>query len=156
MNTTVKQFDGNLPHIKWLDLKNNNILVECAILKEDSLGNIYYIEVPNLDRIDKERIARILTNRNANNFELWDLMSQITLNNGVNALHYFHQVVKIITPTGIVMNPRIGAVGVGNGEVNMNAPGTTQPDSAPIQDVVAATEVAKTTTKAKTKASTKG
>lgn len=140
---TVKQHQGNIPHIKWLDLKSNNILVECAILKEDGFGNIYYIEVPNLDGIDKQRLVRILTNRNSPNFELWDLMSQITLNNGMNALDYFHQVVKVITPDGISMNPRIGAVGVGAGSINMGDSGEAAPDVVPVQDVVAAAEVQK-------------
>jgi len=139
----VKQHQGNIPHIKWLDLKSNNILIECAILKEDSFGNIYYIEVPNLDGIDKQRLVRILTNRNSPNFELWDLMSQITLNNGMNALDYFHQVVKVITPDGISMNPKVGAVGVGSGSINMEAPGEATPDVTPVQDVVAAAEVQK-------------
>lgn len=134
----IAQHKGNIPHIKWLDLKNNNILVECAILKEDGFGNIYYIEVPNLDNIDKQRLVRILTNRNSPNFELWDLMSQITLNNGMNALDYFHQLVKIITPTGVVMNPRVGAIGVGAGTINLEAPGDTSPDVPSVQEVVAA------------------
>lgn len=134
----ITQHEGNIPHIKWLDLKNNNVLVECAILKEDGFGNIYYIEVPNLDQIDKQRMVRILTNRNSPNFELWDLMSQITLNNGMNALEYFHQVVKVITPTGVIMNPRVGAIGVGVGSVNLSAPGEASPDVAPVQETVAA------------------
>jgi hypothetical protein len=135
---TVRQHDGNIPHVKWIDLKGNNILVECAILKTDSLGNIYYIEIPNLDHIDKQRLSRLLRNRNAVNFELWDLCSQVTLNNGMNALEYFHQLVKVITPTGVIMNPKVGAIGVGSGEVDLKAAGEAQPGVKPIQDVVAA------------------
>lgn len=109
----IQQHAGNLPHIKWLELKGDGVLTECAVLKTDGFGNIHYIEVPILDSIDKQRLARILTNRNAPTFELWDLMSQITLNNGVNALEYFHQLVKVISPDGVVMNPRQGVVGTG-------------------------------------------
>jgi len=148
----ITQHAGNIPHVKWLDLKNNNILVECAILKEDGFGNIYYLEVPNLDQIDKQRLVRILTNRNSPNFELWDLMSQVTLNNGMNALEYFHQLVKVVTPTGVVMNPRVGAIGVGAGSVNLSVPGEASPDVAPIQETVAAATKAKTTKKAATAA----
>lgn len=104
---------GNIPHTQWMDLKGNGVLVECAILKEDAQGNKHYIAIPNLDDIDKRRLVSILNNRNVNNFELWDLMSQVTLNNGVNALEYFHQLVKVATTDCVVMNPREGHVGVG-------------------------------------------
>lgn len=110
---TVQTMQGQYPHVEWIDLRGNGVLVECAVMRKDDFGNIYFIEIPALDQIDKNRLARILTNRNANNFELWDLMSQITLNNGINALQYFHQLVKIITPKGVIMNPRQGTVGTG-------------------------------------------
>lgn len=109
----VRTAKGNLPHIEWIDLKGDGLMVECAVLKKDALGNIYYIPVTALDGIDKQRMARIITNRNANNFELWDLMSQITLNNGINALEYFHQLVKVISKNGVIMNPRAGVIGTG-------------------------------------------
>lgn len=104
---------GSRPHIEWIDLKGTGVYTECAIMKRDDFDNIYFIELTALDLIDKTRLARILTHRNAGINELWDLMSQITLNNGVNALHYFHQLVKIITTDGVVMNPRQGQVGMG-------------------------------------------
>lgn len=132
----IKQHIGNLPHIKWLDLLNNNILVECAVLKEDSFGNIYYIDVTTLDNIDKQRLVRIVTNRNAGNFELWDLMSQITLNNGMNSLEYFHQITKVVTPDGISMDPKVGAIGVGSGSINLSGPGEAAPDVVPVQEAV--------------------
>lgn len=116
----VNQKEGSFPHVKWLDLKANGVMVECAILKEDGAGNIYFIEIPSLDSFDKTRLVKIITNRNAQSFELWDLMSQVTLNNGVNALTYFHQLVKVITPLGVIMNPRQGHIGTG--KVQADAP----------------------------------
>lgn len=110
---TIRTHKGTLPHVEWIDLKGNGVMVECCVMKRDAFGNIYFLELPSLDQIDKTRVARILMNRNAPNFELWDLMSQVTLNNGVNALAYFHQLVKIITPDGVIMNPRAGTVGSG-------------------------------------------
>jgi len=110
---TVTTRKGQYPHVEWIDLKGNGVLTECAVLRRDDFGNIYYVEIPMLDGIDKTRLVRILTNRNATNFPLWDLMSQITLNNGVNALTYFHQLVKVISPEGVIMNPRAGTVGTG-------------------------------------------
>lgn len=106
---------GNLPHIYWIDLNNDGVYTECAVMKKDGLGNVYYFPLNALDEIDKRRLARIVTNRNAKHFELWDLMSNITLNNGVNALTYFHQLVQVMTPSGRKMRPREGTVGVGDG-----------------------------------------
>lgn len=113
----VTMHQGNLPHIFWIDLKNDGVFTECAVMKQDGLGNVYYFPLNAIDDIDKRRLARILANRNANAFELWDLMSNITLNNGVNALTYFHQLVQVITPGGRVMRPQEGVVGVGQGGV---------------------------------------
>lgn len=109
----VQMYEGNLPHIYWIDLKGDGVFTECAVMRKDALGNVYYFPLTALDNIDKRRLRRILTNRNANNFELWDLMSNITLNNGVNALDYFHQLVNVITPGGRIMKPQEGVVGVG-------------------------------------------
>ncbi len=109
----VFQQKGQVPHTRWINLEGNDIMVECAILKEDTFGNLHYIEIPNLDDIDKRRLTKLLVDRNVNNFELWDLMGQKTLNNGVNALQYFHQLVKVITPEGNIMDPREGHIGVG-------------------------------------------
>ena len=143
---TVTTRRGNLPHIKWIDLAGNGVLTECAVLKEDTLGNIYYVEIPSLDNIDKQRISRIISNRNANNFELWDLMSQITLNNGVNALEYFHQLVKVITPDGIVMNPKVGVVGTGKASADGKANTDVSSTATPVTKTKATT---KSTAKAK-------
>lgn len=108
---TVQMQPGNMPHLYWIDLSGDGVYTECAVMKKDGLGNVYFFPLNALDRIDKGRLARILSNRNATAFELWDLMSQITLNNGVNALMYFHQLVEMITPTGKRMKPQEGVVG---------------------------------------------
>lgn len=104
---------GHLPHIKWIDLQGNGTLVECAVMNEDAQGNISYIQVNNLDAVDRRRLLKIITSRNATQFPLWDLLSNITLNNGVNALTYFHQLVRVISQNGVVSTPRQGEVGTG-------------------------------------------
>ena len=104
---------GHLPHIKWIDLSGDGVLVECAVMNEDRFGNISFVKVNSLDAVDRRRLLKIVSNRNATNFPLWDLMSNITLNNGVNALTYFHQLVEMITPTGKIMRPRKGEIGTG-------------------------------------------
>lgn len=128
-----KQLDcrpGRLPHIYWIDLKDNGVLYECAVMKTDGNGNRFYFEVGPLDGIDKQRLTRILTSRNAKSFELWDLMSNVTLNNGINALGYFHQLVKIISEQGVIYNPRAGVVGVGQVDTRTQADRDAQAEAA--------------------------
>ena len=110
---TVTAYDGKWPHTKWIDLKNNGVMVECAVLKTDGFGNIYYVEIPSLDNIDKDRISRMLGQPRAKEIPLWEIMGNTQLRNGMNGLDYFHQLVKVITPEGVIMNPRVGAVGTG-------------------------------------------
>jgi hypothetical protein len=110
-SNVVEIRQGSHPHIGWIDIQKNGIFVECAIMKRDRLGNVYYFPIKWLDEIDKLRLYNIITNRNARSFELWDLMSQITLNNGVNSLSYFHQLVRQMTPSGQILTPGIGQTG---------------------------------------------
>lgn len=91
---------GKYPHIEWLDLGQNGVLVECAVMKRESNGDVYFFSLEQIDQIDKHRLARILRGRNANLFDLYDLMSQVTLGNGVNALIYFQQLTKVRTASG--------------------------------------------------------
>ena len=109
----VAIYEGSLPHIYWIDIKGDGMFTECAVMKRDKLGNIFFFPVKSLDKIDKDRLSKIVQNRNAKTFELWDLMSTITLNNGVNALAYFHQLVEMLTPTGKRIRPQEGVVGTG-------------------------------------------
>ena len=103
---------GSFPHVEWVDIYNDGVAYECAIMKRDQNENIYFIRIDQLDNIDKNRLVRILKNRNATNYELWDLMSNITLGNGVNALTYFHQMVRVLTPSGKIIDPRGGKMGM--------------------------------------------
>lgn len=111
----VRMYAGSLPHIFWIDLEGNGMFSECAVLKKDTLGNVYFFPLGSLDNVDKGRMARVVQNRNAKNFELWELMEQITLNNGVNALEYFHQLVEMVSANGKRIRPREGLIGTGMG-----------------------------------------
>jgi len=123
------------PHIEWIDLQKDNTLVEVAVMKRDQLGNTYFIRLDALDTIDKRRLFKIVTNRNAELYELWDLMSNVTLGNGVNALEYFHQLCKVATGTGRIMNPSSSVIGT-----------TPKAPAAPVAPApVAQTVVAETT-----------
>lgn len=116
--TYKREISREYPHIEWLELHNDGILHECAIMKRDPLGNVLFFKTNDLDEIDKRRLAGILMDRNAKNFELWDLMAQKTLGNGMNALAYFHQLVRQLTPNGRVLDPRAGQMGgTGTGTV---------------------------------------
>lgn len=116
----IRIYPGNLPHIKWIELHADGVVHECAVMKEDPNGNITYIEINHLDDFDKRRLVDILTTRNAGNLPLYEIMGNITLRNGINALEYFHQLVKIITPSGKILDPRMGQLGVPTGQ--MQAP----------------------------------
>lgn len=109
---SVQTIKGKFPHVHWLDLNEDGTLVECAVLRQDQLNNIYYIQIDKLDSVDKGRLVKILSGRQVENLELWDAMSSVTLGNGMNALKYFHQLVKVITNSGTVMKPQLGKLGV--------------------------------------------
>lgn len=110
MSIKMKKSD-RYPHIYWIDLQNNGVAVECAVIKKDNTNNIYFIQLNKLDEVDLQRMLNIVTNRNAKNFELWDLMSQVTLGNGVRALNYFHQLVEVLNPSGKITKPKVGQRG---------------------------------------------
>lgn len=108
-------------HVEWIELYNDQVLHECAILKTNGDGAKLFFPINHLDDIDKKRLASILADRNSRSLELWDLMQQKTLGNGINALVYFHQFVKQLTPNGKIIDTRSGQVGaVVPGTVNTN------------------------------------
>lgn len=121
--TYKSQKSREYPHIEWLELNGDGILHECAIMKRDAIGNVLYFKTNDLDTIDKRRLAGILVDRNATSFQLWDLMGQKTLGNGVNALTYFNQLVRMLTPNGKTVDPRAGQVGTA-GMVDTKPPAT--------------------------------
>lgn len=85
-------------HIYFYDKHGDGRMIEIALVKAERSGGpagrmttIRYIDVNLLDNVDKGRLKTIVMNVHADKYELWDLMSQNTLNNGKNALDYFHQ-----------------------------------------------------------------
>lgn len=120
------------PHTDWVDLYGDGTLHECAIVKRDNIGNIYFIRLRELDQHDRRRMLKILTGRNATNFALWDLLFQTTLGNGMNALEYFHQYVKVKTPRGQIMAPQVGAIGAGVQQGVINVSQAQAQEQAPV------------------------
>lgn len=99
-------------HLERISLKNDGVFEEVLIMsKNENTGDIYYIAVNDLDTIDKKRVIRILSRRDANNYPLYDLMANETLANGMNALEFFHQLVKIRTVNGDIFPVNSGKTG---------------------------------------------
>jgi hypothetical protein len=89
-------------HVFLIDTADNGQLREVAVVKEEDNGTVYYIDIATLDNFDKGRLKSIVTSQHADKYPLWDLMSQVKLSNGKNALDYFHQLVKIKAAPGTV------------------------------------------------------
>ena len=101
-----------LPHVRSLDIFNNGIDYEVIVMKTNKAnGDVFFIRTDYLDDIDRNRAKMILSRRDAARYEAWDLFSQITLANGVNALEYFHQFVKVKTRSGEIMTPSLYRAG---------------------------------------------
>ena len=108
---SVVKLKTTIPHVFRIDLDNDGLAHECAVVSTDQYDNTYYIKISELDQIDRVRIGKILQHRYINQLPLWDVMSQTTLKNGMNALEYFQQLVKAITPAGKLFVPKAGAAG---------------------------------------------
>lgn len=106
------QWSNDYAHIAWADLYNNGLLSEIAVVKLDEHnGDLYFISLTALDEIDKQRMLTLVTKRDAQNYKLWDLMSGTTLRNGVNALEYFNQLVRVRSASGQIYQPQSGKIG---------------------------------------------
>lgn len=91
----------SLPHIFLCDVDDSGLMKEIALVKKFKDGSIYYIEVEGLHKIDKSRLKKIVTSQHSDKYELWELMSQSKLSNGMNALDFFHSNnVKVKRPRG--------------------------------------------------------
>lgn len=100
------------PHIAWIDVHNNGVAEEVAVLGIDQRnGDVYLIPITTLDSIDRNRLLNIIGKRDAAKYQLWDLMSTTVLKNGLNALEYFNQLVKVRTLSGQLLTPGGGRIG---------------------------------------------
>jgi hypothetical protein len=89
-----------LHHVYNFDIKGDGRFREVAVVKmvkhaDGSVQSVYYIDIQLLDNIDKGRLKQAVTNVHADKYQLWDLLSQIKLSNGKNALDYFHQLTRV-------------------------------------------------------------
>lgn len=96
-------------HVQFRDIYNDGVMREVIVMKEDDYTkDLFFIQVDDLDDIDVERLRVILKKRDADKYPLWDLLSNVTLKNGVNALEFFHQLVKQRMANGKVLPPGKG------------------------------------------------
>ena len=96
-------------HVRNIDLKKDGVIHEILVIKENPYnGDIYFIKTSDLDPIDRTRFLKILRRRDASNYPLWDLLSQVTLQNGCNALETYHQLVMNRLASGKIIPPGKG------------------------------------------------
>jgi hypothetical protein len=113
-----------LPHVEWIDINDEGIAVECIVVKRDkNNGDVYFLETQALDRIDLDRLTSILQKRDADKYQLWDLLDNTTLANGENALEFYHQLVKVCTAQNRIMTPKQGQMGIRIVEEKPRGPG---------------------------------
>lgn len=91
---------ANQGHIEYQDIDGSGVLKEVAIVKRWEDGSFSYIETGILDQIDRGRLKTILMSPHADKYQLWELLSMAKINNGMNALDYFHQLTKKKNPKG--------------------------------------------------------
>lgn len=91
----------SMPHVFLCDVDDSGLLKEILVVKKTKDGTVYYVDINTLHPIDKSRIKKIISSQHADKYECWELLSQATLSNGINALDFFHNNnVKIKRPRG--------------------------------------------------------
>jgi hypothetical protein len=126
-------------HYRAMDIYGNGVGYNVLIVKEDTNGDVYFIKEEDLDGVDIRRMQSILSRRDANRVPLWDLMSQVTLKNGMNALDYFHQLVLVRTASGQIINPSATRRGLRQ-TIRPQMPPQTAPQDQPQQVNESSTE----------------
>lgn len=106
-------------HVQYIDLLGNGVLEEVVVVKEEVNGDKYFIQTSLLDVVDLERLRHILDKRDSNLYPMWDLMATTMLRNGMNALEYFHQMVRVKTVAGPIIRP--GHTGTGTVQITTPA-----------------------------------
>jgi hypothetical protein len=126
VSTNVKQPTGplKLHHIEYIDVDGDGVKEEIAIVKRSTDGTIHYINIAPLDPIDKARLKRIVTSQHADKYPLWELLAQTKLENGMNALDFFHSnLIKVKRGTGTTSTQFGGGLATAP-QINQNMPGS--------------------------------
>lgn len=100
-----------LNHIYLIDWYDNGIFKEIAVVKEFADGTLHGIDVDQLHRIDQIRLKKVITSVHANKYDLWELMDQTKLTNGLNMLDFFHaNHIKVKRPKGAIIAGTMASV----------------------------------------------
>lgn len=101
----------DLKHVYLIDWNDDGLLKEIAVVMETQDGTIFGIEIDKLHPIDKSRLKKVIMSVHADKYALWELLAQGRLNNGLNALDFFHQnYVKVKRPRGAVIGGGLASV----------------------------------------------
>lgn len=123
----------NLPNVYLIDWNNDGLLKEIAVVMEANDGTIYGMEIDKLHRIDKMRLKKFLVSIHADKYPLWDLLSQGTLNNGMNALSFFHtNYVKVKRPRGAILGGGLASIEVSGGSDSLIGSSFTKGDNGTV------------------------
>lgn len=126
----------SLRHIFYMDVNDDGVLREIAVVKKWEDGSISYIDVALCDNIDKGRIKKVVLGHHADKYQLWELLDMERLSNGLNGLDYFHQMTKMKRMPGTSVNTVFGG-GLAHVKAESNAmigTGFTDPSSATMSD----------------------
>jgi len=111
MATKIEKRGTDLRHVFLIDWNDDGILREIAVVMETDDGTIFGIDVDKLHPIDKARLKKVITSVHADKYPLWELLSQARLNNGMNALDFFHNnYVKVKRPRGAVIGGGLASI----------------------------------------------
>jgi hypothetical protein len=109
--TKIEKRATDLQHIWLIEWNDDGMLKEIALVMETDDGTLFGIEVDKLHPIDKARLKKVITSVHADKYPLWELLSQGRLNNGMNALDFFHQnYVKIKRPRGAIIGGGLASI----------------------------------------------
>lgn len=130
LSTNVAQ-QVKLNHIEYIDVDGDGILEEVAVVKRSEDGTVHYIDIAPLHAIEKARLKRIVTSQHADKYPLWELLAQSKLENGMNALDFFHtNLIKVKRGTGTTSTQFGGGLAQAAKLVNTGMPGVEFSDPA--------------------------
>lgn len=109
----IEKRPTELAHTFLIDWNDDGLLKEIVVVMETPDGSIYGVEVDRLHPIDKSRLKKFLVSVHADKYALWELLAEGRLNNGMNALEFFHiNYVKVKRPRGAVLGGGLATVEV--------------------------------------------
>lgn len=131
----IEKHPTSLKHIYMIDWDDNGLLQEVAVVQETDSGVIRGILVEKLHPIDKSRLKKFVTSVHADKYPLWELLSQGKLNNGMNALDFFHvNYVKTKHPKGSITGGGLASVEVYKDDGAMIGSNHTDPSKAALTE----------------------